>query len=132
MKTLILFTLTVFSGFSFTHKTMKNTELKTLGEQTILKCSIDNIDIDKKACKYVQERISLIEKFHNLEDGFSIELKSASIFLSEITNLESKSGYSYRSIGTTEENDLSMWKNWFEKNKHLLYWDDQLKTVRVR
>jgi len=111
---------------------MKNLILIAAIVFSILSFSKDKIDVDKKACKYVQERISLIEKFHNLEEGYSLELILASKFLSEITNFNSKSGHSYKAIGVTKENDLRTWKNWFEKNKHLLYWDNQLKTVRVR
>ncbi|NQY29743.1 MAG: hypothetical protein HRT69_09745 [Flavobacteriaceae bacterium] len=111
MRTLVLISAIVFSSFSFSN---------------------DKIVIDKKACKYVQERISLIEKFHSLEEGYSFELLSASKFLSKITSFKSKSKYSYKSIGDAKENDINTWKTWFEGNKHLLYWDDQLKTVRVR
>jgi len=96
------------------------------------KNSVDKNDIDKKACKYVQERITIIEDFHSLEEGYSIELISASNFLEEITQLKSKSGYSYQTIGETESNDLKTWKNWFNENKHLLHWDSKSKTVIVR
>jgi len=93
---------------------------------------VNKNDIDKKACKYVQERIDTIEDFHSLEEGYSIELISASNFLGEITKLKSKSGYSYETIGKTESNDLKSWKNWFNENKHLLHWDNKSKTVIVR
>lgn len=94
--------------------------------------NINKKNIDKKACKYVQERITIIEEFHNLEEGYSIELTSASKFLGQITNLKSKSGYSYETIGETESSDLKTWQNWFNENKHLLHWDDKSKTVIVR
>jgi len=96
------------------------------------KSIVDKNDIDKRACKYVQERIAIIEDFHSLEEGYSIELISASNFLGEITKLKSKSGYSYQTIGKTESNDLKTWKNWFNENKHLLHWDSKSKTVIVR
>ncbi len=88
--------------------------------------------IDKKACKYVKEQISLIEKFHNLEEGYSLELVSASNFLQQITQLKSKTGYSYETIGLTKANDLEAWKKWFDENKHLLHWDKETKTVIVQ
>ena len=94
--------------------------------------NISKKNIDKRACKYVQERISIIEDFHNLEEGYSLELTSASNFLGQITNLKSKSGYSYETIGKTESSDIKTWKNWFNENKHLLHWDDKSKTVIVR
>jgi len=94
--------------------------------------NIDKKNIDKKACKYVQERIAIIEDFHSLEEGYSFELTSASNFLGQITNLKSKSGYSYETIGKTESDDLTTWKNWFNENKHLLHWDSKSKTVIVR
>jgi len=94
--------------------------------------NIDKKNIDKKACKYVQERISIIEEFHSLEEGYSFELTAASNFLGQITNLKSKSGYSYETIGKTESNDLKTWKNWFNENKHLLHWDSKTKTVIVQ
>jgi len=94
--------------------------------------NIDKNDIDKKACKYVQERISIIEDFHSLEEGYSLELTSASNFLEQISNLKSKTGYSYETIGKTESNDLKTWKTWFNENKHLLHWDSNTKTVIVR
>ncbi len=94
--------------------------------------NIDKKNIDKKACKYVQERISIIEEFHNLEEGYSLELTSASNFLGQISNIKSKSGYSHETIGKTEINDLTTWKNWFNENKHLLHWDSESKSVIVR
>jgi len=111
MKTLILIAAILFSSFSFSN---------------------DKIDLDKKACKYVQERISIIEEFHSLEEGYSFELISASNFLGQISNLKSKSGYSHQTIGKTESNDLATWKNWFKENKHLLHWDNASKSVIVR
>ena len=111
MRTLILIAAIVFSSFSFSN---------------------DKIDIDKKACKYVQERISLIEKFHSLEEGYSLELTSASNFLGQITNLKSESGYGCETIGKTKISDLKIWKKWFNENKHLLHWDSKSKTVFVR
>jgi hypothetical protein len=94
--------------------------------------NIDKKNIDKKACKYVQERIAIIEEFHSLDEGYSIELISASNFLGQISNLKSKSGYSHQTIGKTESNDLVTWKNWFNENKHLLHWDSESKSVIVR
>lgn len=90
-------------------------------------------DIDKKACKYVQEQISIIEKFHNLETGYSFELASASNFLGNISKLASKTGYDYKTLGKMENNnDVKTWKTWFEENKHSLYWDTVTKSVRLR
>lgn len=90
-------------------------------------------DIDKKACKYVQEQISIIEKFHNLETGYSFELASASHFLGDITKLASKTGYSYKTLGKMDNNnDVKTWKNWYQENKHSLYWDTLTKSVRLR
>jgi len=94
--------------------------------------NIDKKNIDKKACKYVLERIAIIEEFHSLEEGYGFELTSASNFLEEITKLKSESGYGYKTIGETENNDLKTWKNWFNENKHLLHWDSKSKTVIVR
>lgn len=95
--------------------------------------NIDKKNIDKKACKYVQERLNTIEEFHNSDVGFSFELVNASEFLASITELESDYLYSYEAIGATVNTDaITAWKNWFEANKHLLYWDDELKTVRVK
>ena len=94
--------------------------------------NIDKKNIDKKACKYVQERLAIIEEFHNLEEGYSFELVSASNFLEQISNLKSKSGYTHSTIGKTETSDLATWKNWFNENKHLLHWDSESKSVIVR
>ena len=94
---------------------------------------LDKKAIDKKACKFVQEQISIIEKFHNLKAGYSNELISASSFLGEITKLESKTGYSYKTLGKMDNNnDVQTWKTWFKENKHLLYWDAETKSVRLR
>ena len=95
--------------------------------------NIDKKNIDKKACKYVQERLNTIEEFHNSDVGFSFELVNASKFLTDITELESDYLYSYEAIGASVETDgITAWKNWFEANKHLLAWDDELRTVRVK
>lgn len=95
--------------------------------------NIDKKNIDKKACKYVLERISTIEKFHNDDEGFSVELLTASQFLENISDIESDYLYSYEAIGTAlKSNDISTWKSWFEANKHLLTWDNELKTVVIK
>jgi len=86
----------------------------------------------KKACKYVRQQIDLVEKFHNLEEGYSLELLSASKFLGEISNLKSKWTYSCQSEVPTSDIDVVKWKSWFEANKQNLYWDDQLKIARIQ
>ena len=96
------------------------------------KNNVNKNDLDKKACKYVQERIDIIEDFHSLEEGYSLELTSASNFLGQITNLKSESGYGCETIGKTKISDLKTWKKWFNENKHLLHWDSKSKTVFVR
>lgn len=95
--------------------------------------NIDKKNIDKKACKYVQERISTIEGFYTNDEGYSLELLEASKFLANISEIESNYLYSYEAIGDAlETNDVTTWKNWFEANKHLLTWDDELKTVVLK
>lgn len=92
----------------------------------------ENTDVDKKACKYVKQQIELVEKFHSLEDGYSLELVSASKFLGEISNLKSDWTYSCLADEPSTDIDVKTWKSWFEANKQNLYWDSQLKTVRLR
>lgn len=88
---------------------------------------------DKKACKYFNEKISLVEDFNNQVEGYSNELISASNFLSEVTEIKPESNYSYEGLGFDASNqDLSQWKSWFKNNKHLLYWDKDEKTVKVK
>ncbi|MFD0962701.1 hypothetical protein [Pseudofulvibacter geojedonensis] len=94
--------------------------------------NIDRKNVDRKACKYVQEQIDLIEKFHSLEEGYSLELVFASKFLGEISNLKSEWKYSCLADEPTSDIDVKTWKNWYNDNKHNLYWDAQLKTVRMR
>lgn len=90
-------------------------------------------NIDKKACKYVQERLNTIEEFHSTDVGFSYELINASKFLVNITELKSDYSYSYEALGSTVKTEsIKAWKNWFEANKHLLYWDAELETVKVK
>mgnify|MGYP000079533265 CR=1 FL=1 len=95
--------------------------------------NINKKDLDKKACKYVQERIDTIEEFYSSDVGFSFELINASKFLANISEIESNYLYSYEAIGEAlETNDVMIWKNWFEANKHLLSWDDELNTVIIK
>lgn len=95
--------------------------------------NINKKELDKKACKYVQERISTIESFYNDDEGYSFQLLEASQFLTNISEIESNYLYSYEAIGDAlETNDVTTWKNWFEANKHLLTWDDELKTVVLK
>ncbi|MFD0962700.1 hypothetical protein [Pseudofulvibacter geojedonensis] len=88
--------------------------------------------LSQKACKFVKKRIDLVEKFYNLEEGYSIELMTASKFLGELTNLKSKYVYSCLTEEPESNKDVIIWKKWFEKNKHLLYWDKFSKTVKIR
>ncbi|MGB0896036.1 MAG: hypothetical protein ACPGU9_05810 [Flavobacteriaceae bacterium] len=95
--------------------------------------NIDKKNIDKKACKYVQEQIATIESFYTNDEGYSLELLEASQFLTNISEIESNYLYSYEAIGDTlETNDVIVWKNWFEANKHLLTWDEELNTVVIK
>lgn len=95
--------------------------------------NINKKDLDKKACKYVLEQISTIEKFYTDDEGYSVELLEASKFLSTISEIKSNYLYSYQAIGDAlETNDVTTWKSWFEANKHLLAWDDELKTVVLK
>jgi len=89
--------------------------------------------IDRRACKQVEERISLIEKFHSLEEGYSDELQQASNFLENLTLLSARSVYHYSDVKSeTSIKDVAMWKSWYSKNKNLLYWDKVNHTVRLR
>lgn len=88
--------------------------------------------LNHKACKFVKEQLTLVEKFYNLEEGYSLELMSASKFLGELTNLKSKFVYSCLTAEPTSDVDVSIWKKWYQENKHLLYWDNLSKTARVR
>jgi len=112
----IILTGVLFLLIGSVHATDKNTSKK---------------NIDKKACRYVLQRIAVIQEFHSLEEGYGVELTSASNFLEKITKIKSKSGYSYETIGETKNNDLKTWKNWFNENKHLLHWDRKTKTVVI-
>lgn len=92
----------------------------------------ENANVDRRACKYVKQQIELVEKFHSLEEGYSLELVSASKFLGEISKLKSEWSYSCLAEEPTTDVDVKTWKTWYEANKSNLYWDNQLKTVRVR
>lgn len=105
----------------------------TIGNVFATDKNIDKKNIDKKACKYVQEQISTIESFYTNDEGYSLQLLEASQFLTTISEIESNYLYSYEAIGDAlETNDVATWKNWFEANKHLLTWDDELKTVVLK
>ena len=86
---------------------------------------------DKKVHKIFVKNIKLVENFYNNIDGYSLELKSASVFLTKLTNIKSNALYSYEGLGTLSASDVTDWKNWYIKNKHLLYWDDKSKTIRL-
>lgn len=105
----------------------------TIGNVFATDKNIDKKNIDKKACKYVQEQISTIESFYTNDEGYSLQLLEASKFLTTISEIESNYLYSYEAIGEAlETNDVATWKKWFEANKHLLTWDDELKTVVIK
>lgn len=89
--------------------------------------------IDKKACKIFMENINEIERFYEDGDGYSVELKTASTFLERITKIKSTTKYTYQGIGDElSESDVHNWKNWYDKNKHLLLWDSELKKVKLK
>lgn len=102
---------------------------------TALSCSLSaqqKPKLSQKACKFVKKRIELVEKFYSLEEGYSLELMSASKFLGELTNLKSKYVYSCLTEDPESNKDIVIWKKWFEKNKHLLYWDNFSKTAKLK
>ena len=91
-------------------------------------------NLDKKACKYFIEQITVVEAFNNETVGYGIELQSASRFLEGITEIRPEGVYNYTGLGsaTSTIEDLNQWKSWFSKNKHLLYWDSEANTVKVK
>lgn len=90
--------------------------------------------IDKKACKVITESISEVERFYNDDSaGYSMALKTASALLQEVSNIESTTKYVYEGIGEElSSSDVYNWRNWYNNNKHLLFWDTELETVRLK
>lgn len=95
-------------------------------------CKTSPQPMDGKACRYFKEKISLVEGFYNESDGYSNELLSASNFLEEITTIKADVLYHYSGAEPKTNSDLNQWKNWYNNNKHRLYWDKTEQTVKVK
>jgi len=94
-------------------------------------CNMFSQTSERKVQKLFSKNIKLVENFYKNIDGYSLELKSASKFLVELTKIKPLGLYTYKGLGVLSEADVTDWKNWYKKNKHLLYWDDKSKSIRV-
>jgi len=94
-------------------------------------CNLYSQTSERKVQKFFSKNIKLVENFYKNIDGYSLELKSASTFLVELTKIKPLGVYTYKGLGVLSESDVTDWKNWYKSNKHLLYWDEKLKTVRI-
>jgi hypothetical protein len=87
-----------------------------------------------KAQQIYLENLKIINEFiankGDINDG---EIVDNSIdFLEEITKIKSDFIPAYEIIYTPSEQNLKDWKNWYKKNKKLLYWDEEENKVKVR
>ncbi|NQY29192.1 MAG: hypothetical protein HRT69_06955 [Flavobacteriaceae bacterium] len=96
-----------------------------------MSCNVYSQTTERKVQKLFTKNIKIVENFYKNKGGYSLELKSASIFLTKLTNIKPNALYSYEGLGTLSASDVTDWKNWYTKNKHVLYWDDKSKSIRI-
>jgi hypothetical protein len=86
----------------------------------------------QNAQKIFDENLNIIERFRNGETIPGTGLDDAVKFLEEITSIKSFVDQQFDGIIIPTEKNLKSWKKWYEKNKELLYWDENSKKVKVR
>ena len=64
-----------------------------------------------------------------------VDFQTSCFFFQELTGIPARIDFPYVggavSTDKTPE-DLKRWRAWFKDNKHLLYWDEQNNSVRLR
>ena len=83
-------------------------------------------DIFKYNLKLIKERLDK-KKDLNLMDVYS-----AILFLEDITKIGSHANANYAGRFDPTIEDYQNWKDWYEKNKSRLYWDDKAQKVKVK
>lgn len=91
----------------------------------------------KKAQQEYLNRLIIIERFINLNgkksdiEGDGDLLNEAVEFMERITGIHSNSITGFEILYIPNKKNFIDWKNWYKKNKKLLYWDKTEKKVKV-
>ena len=97
-------------------------------------CGINNAQcIDDKACNIFTHNLEIAIKYSKF-DGTKIneDMDEVIHFLEKITGIESESELGYSGYDPPTQSDIEKWGKWFETNKHILYWDGESKSVRLK
>jgi len=87
---------------------------------------------DEKACSYYKEKIQIVTKSINKERIDVGRVNNAIVFLEKITTINSTSDGNYLGRFNPTKADLKKWTEWYDDDKHLLFWDNIKKTVKVK
>jgi len=90
----------------------------------------------QKAQKEFLKYLDIVEKTETHKPADPNKFYDAVDFLEEVTDIRGHREHTY--IGTTYidfsvvREDFQQWKDWYEKNKDRLYWDERQKKIIVR
>lgn len=87
---------------------------------------------DTIAQKIVEKHLKIVEDYlkDNKSDPSLYRIESIA-FLDKLTDIPSSSTGNYIGQYSPSEFDLTLWKNWYKRNKENITWDDKLKKIRV-
>lgn len=98
-----------------------------------ISCSSNNFKQKNKAQKEYLLKIAIIEKFVTTKRSDDTQtLDSAIEFMENITNIKSEFIPGYEISLVPSEQNLKDWKNWYNKNKKRLYWDEKEQKVKLK
>lgn len=93
-----------------------------------------NVQIKKnKAQKEYLNNLHIIQDCMYKGKKVSGEVFDGAIFFLETTtNIKSNYSYGHEAFATPTEQNIKDWKNWYKRNKNLLYWDQNEQRVKVK
>ena len=88
--------------------------------------------MESKAEIAFNDNIKVVEKYLQGETIKGTGLDDSVIFFEELTNIKSNIFEGIDKLLDPTEKNLQDWKDWYKKNKHLVYWDEREQKVKLK
>ncbi len=111
--------------------TLKVKDITTKRDTVII---IDTIKISKsnyKAIIEVETRLKMVELDMQANHNHSV-IPPALGYLEDLTGIIYETGGDFIGPYCPKLSDYKKWRDWFEKNKYKLYWDEKEQKVKLR
>jgi len=88
---------------------------------------------NEKAIRIFERRMDIIRQYQVDKSNIDISLIADIIFnLELLTNIESESDGNYFGKYKPTDNDITMWREWFQKYKHKICWYEEKRILYIK